>query len=203
MAMKRNKRTKTVDKLLSLSTERSNEIGIEVYRLMEHELKYIVSFYVYRYRNTVESVFGWDEDDLRQHIATILWKGVATFDPSKNIKMTTYLSGILFYQMGNLSYTIQNKKHSSLKIVFPDQLYDTTAMIDFTSSEDWASYTQSFKILMGKMSELEMKVLVSHLLKGDSISTMQQDFKVNKQDIVSAIKSLTHKMKNCIEESER
>lgn len=200
--MKKNKRTKTRDKLLSLSREESNRIGLEVQKLMTGDMKYLVNKYMFRYRNSVKSTWGWNDDDLHQHIMIILWKGVATFDAEKNIKMTTYLSTILYYQMGNLSKSIQNPKNSLSKFYCPEEIYDTENMTDFTTAEDWSIYAQSFGVLMGSMSQNEMKVLVAHLLDGLSLTQMQKKFKMKRPDLVGIIKSLTNKMEYYIGEQD-
>lgn len=188
------KRTKTKDRLLSLSKQESDKLGLEVHNLMQNELSYLVNKYVYKYRNATASTFGWTEDDLRQHIMIILWKGAATFDSSKKVKKTTYLSTILYYQMGNLSKSCQNQKNSNSKLYCPEDLYDSEYTTDFNCPEDWSVYSQQFKILMDKMTKLETKVLVAHLLRGDSVTQMQKKLKVPRPEIVSAIKSLTNKM---------
>lgn len=194
MEPKKPKRTKTNDKLLSLTKEESDKIGVEVVRLMDNEMSYLVNKYMFRYRNATSSTFGWTDDDLRQHIMIILWKGVATFDPTKKVKMTTYLSTILYYQMGNLSKRCQNDKNSLSKLYCPEDLYDSEETIDPNSTEDWSAYAQNFSILMERMSTLETKVLVSHLLRGESITRMQKSFKVKRPELISAIKSLKEKM---------
>lgn len=161
---------------------------------MNNEMKYLVNKYVYRYINTVGSTFGWNEDDLRQEITIILWKGVATFDESRKIKMTTYLSTILYYQMGNLSKKCQNKKNSMSKLYCPEDLFESEFTSDLTSCEDWFAYSQSFYILMDKMTKLESQVLISHLLDGNSITQIQKKLKIKKPLIVAAFKSLKEKM---------
>lgn len=197
MATKK-KRTKTKDKLLKISKERMDEIGIEVDRLMKNEMKYLTNKYIFKYRNSTASVFGWNEDDLRQHIMIILWKGVATFDKTKKVALTTYLSTILYYQMGNLSKSCQNQKNSMSKMYCPEDLYDSEFTTDFSSSEDWLRYSQQFSILMDRMNSLEKKVLVSHLLRDESITQMQKRLKIPRPNIVSSLKSLKDKMESIL-----
>jgi len=192
--MKTKKRTKTRDTLLSYSKEDMDKIGIQVKLLMENEMNYLVNKYIYKYKNATASTFGWNEDDLHQHIMIILWKGAATFDPTKNVKLTTYLSTMLYYQMGNLSKSCQNQKNSMSKLYCPEDLYESEHTTDFNNAEDWSVYAQQFKILMNKMTKLETKVLVSHLLKGESITQMQKTLSMKRPDIIHNIKSLKDKM---------
>ena len=191
---KETKRTKTKDKLQSIPKEEMDRLGLEVERLMNNEMSYLVKKYFYKYRNATASTFGWTDEDLKQHIMIILWKGVATYDESKNAKMTTYLSKILFYQMANLSKKCQSLKSSKTKMYCPEDLYDSELTTDFTTSEDWTLYSQQFEILMDRMTKLETKVLLSHLMNGESITQMQKKLKVKRPELIGAIKSLKEKM---------
>lgn len=195
------KRTKTKDKLLSFSAEERDKLGIEVARMMDNEMSYLVNKYMGKYRSSTASTFGWTDDDLRQHIMIILWKGAATFDPKKKVKMTTYLSTMLYYQMGNLSKSIQNDKNSNSKLYCSDDLYDNEFTTDLNNAEEWNIYSQQFKILMDKMSKVEQKILISHLLSGESITQMQKKLKMQRSDIIASIKSLKGKMEYYLGES--
>jgi RNA polymerase sigma factor (sigma-70 family) len=189
-------RTKTKDALLSLSAEESNLVGIEVERLIKDEMSYIVNHYINKYRRAAFETFGWEKEDLLQHIRIILWKGVVTFDPSRNFKMTTYLSRMLYYQMGNFSKTCQNKKNSQSKLYCPGILFDSEEIIDLNSAEDWALYVRKFKIILTKLSKKDMKILVSHLAYGHSISEMEEKFGFKKSEIVASLKRIKEKMEN-------
>lgn len=187
-------RTKTKDALLSLSEEEKNKVGVEVERLIKGEMSYIVNKYINQYKRAAFETFGWEKDDLLQHIRIILWKGVVTFDPSKNFKMTTYLSKMLYYQMGNFSKTCQNKKNSQSKLYCPGILFDSEEIIDMNSAEDWALYVRKFKVLMTKLSKKDMKVLVSHLLYGHSLIEMEEKLGLKKSEIISSLKRIKEKM---------
>lgn len=187
-------RTKTRDALLSLSEDEKDRIGIEVERLIKNEMSYIVNRYVNRYKRAVFETFGWEKDDLLQHIRIILWKGVATFDVSKNFKITTYLSKMLYYQMGNLSKSCQNKKNSLSKLYCPGVLFDTEEIIDMNSAEDWAVYSKKFKVILTKLSKKDMKILVSHLIYGHSMVEMETKLGYKKSEVVSALKRIKEKM---------
>lgn len=187
-------RTKTRDALLALTEEESNKVGIEVERLIKDEMSYIVNKYVNQYKRAAFETFGWEKDDLFQHIRIILWKGVVTFEPNKGFKMTTYLSKMLYYQMGNFSKTCQNKKNSQSKLYCPGELFAADEIIDFNSAEDWAIYTKQFKILLTKLGKKDMKVLVSHLAYGHSIAEMEEKLKIKKSEIVASLKRIKEKM---------
>lgn len=187
-------RTKTKDALLSLSEEAKNQVGIEVERLIKGEMSYIVNKYVNQYQRAAFETFGWEKDDLLQHIRIILWKGVVTFDASKNFKMTTYLSKMLYYQMGNFSKTCQNKKNSQSKLYCPGILFDSEEIIDMNSAEDWALYARKFKVLMTKLSQKDMRVLVSHLVFGHTLAEMEVKLDLKKTEIVSSLKRIKEKM---------
>lgn len=187
-------RTKTKDVLLSLSEDEKNRIGYEVERLMKNEMSYIVNKYVHQYKKAAFETFGWEKDDLFQHIRIVLWKGVATFDESKNFKITTYLSKMLYYQMGNFSKSCQNKKNSQSKLYCPGILFDTEEVIDYNSAEDWAMYQKKFKVLMTKLSKKDMKVLVSHLHYGHNLQEMETKLGFKKTELISSLKRIKEKM---------
>ena len=187
-------RTKTKDVLLSLSEDEKNRIGYEVERLMKNEMSYIVNKYIHQYKKAAFETFGWEKDDLSQHIRIVLWKGVATFDESKNFKITTYLSKMLYYQMGNFSKACQNKKNSQSKLYCPGILFDTEEVIDHNSAEDWAMYQKKFKILLTKLSKKDLKVLVSHLHYGHSLQEMEVKLGFKKTELVSSLKRIKEKM---------
>lgn len=197
MARKKKKRTKTLDRLLSLSDERKNEIGILIEQMMKNELSYICYSYVQKYKSAVRDTFGWDEDDLKQYIREVLWKGIATYDPDheKGSKLKTFLSTILYYQMGNLSKRCQNKKNSMSKLYCADTLFDVDETIDSTTGEDWLNYRQNFKILIGNLSKVESKILVLHLVEGCSIEVMQKKLNIDRPTVVGSILSIKKKMK--------
>ena len=190
----KKKRTKTKDALMALSTEESNAVGMEIERLIKNEMSYIVNKYIHKYKNAAFETFGWDKDDLLQHIRVILWKGVVTFDPSKNFKMTTYLSKILYYQMGNFSKTCGNKKNAESKLYCPGELFDSEEIIDFTSAEDWAVYAKKFKVLLTKLGKKDMKVLVSYLIYGHTLAEMEVKLNLSKGEIVASLKRIKEKM---------
>jgi RNA polymerase sigma factor (sigma-70 family) len=187
-------RTKTKDALMSLSPEESSAVGLEVERLIKNEMSYIVNRYLNKYKAAAFSTFGWEKEDLLQHIRIILWKGVVTFDASMNFKMTTYLSKILYYQMGNFSKTCQNKKNSQSKLYCPSVLFESEEIIDFNSAEDWAVYSRKFKVLLTKLSKKDMKILVSYLIYGHSISDMETKLNIKKPEVVAALKRIKEKM---------
>lgn len=189
-----NKRNKTRNVLLSLSEEEKNNIGLEVERLIKNEMSYIVNSYVKKYKHATAETFGWETDDLMQHIRIILWKGVATFKPEMNFKITTYLSKMLYYQMGNLSKTCQSEKNSQTKLFFPGELFESEEIIDFNSAEDWALYARKFKHVLTKLSKKDMKIIVCHLVYGFSIQEIEQKTNFSKQEIVSSIKRIKEKM---------
>jgi DNA-directed RNA polymerase specialized sigma24 family protein len=189
-------RNKTKNVLLALSEVETNRIGIEVERLIKNEMSFIVNKYVYKYKNATFETFGWDTDDLLQHIRVLMWRGVATFNPERKLKMTTYLSSILYYQMGNLSKKISSKKNSQSKLYCPEVFYDSEEMIDFTTAEDWLLYARKFEHLVGRLTDLETKVLVMHLIYGHTLDEMEEKLSVKRVDLIKSIKVIKVKMEN-------
>lgn len=192
--MAKKSQSKVDQQLASLSREESDRIGREVERLMKDEMSFIVRKYVISYRNACADIFGWEEEDLVQHIRIILWRGVATYKSNKNAKMTTYLSAILYYRMANLNKKIKREKHQKSRLFCPEDFYDREETTDFDSPEDWLRYAQQFNILMKRMTKLEEKVLVCHLLKDMTLSEVQEKLKIRRPVLISALKSLKGKM---------
>jgi RNA polymerase sigma factor (sigma-70 family) len=188
------KRDKTKKVLLSLSREQANAIGLKVEELMKSSLNFIVNKYVRQYSSAAEETFGWTDDDLRQHIRIILWKGMATFDPSKNFKVTTYLSTILYYQMGNFSKTCQSNKNSNSKMYCPETLYPNEDVVDHQTPESWHSYVESFSLFMSQMSDDEKSVLMAHMVDGLSLQEMEVKMKMTRPQVVALIKNVKQKI---------
>lgn len=193
--MTKEKRTKTKDKVLSLSKEESDLIGIKVFHLMKTDLKYIVNKYVMSYRVACRNILGWDDEDIRQHMAEILWKGVATFDESKNFKLTTYLSAILYYQMANLSKSLQKKKRYTNTVLTEETLKRAEEAVDESTTEDWVQHRNKFSILLGNITKKETNVLILHLLNGFTVEEMKKELKLPRTEIVSILKGMNEKIK--------
>lgn len=193
--MTTKKRTKTKDKVLSLSKEESDLIGIKVYNLMKTDLKFIVNKYVMSYRSACKNILGWDDEDIKQYIAEILWKGVATFDDLKNVKLTTYLSAILYYQMANLSKSLQKKKRYTNTVLTEETLKRAEEAVDETTTEDWIQHRNKFSVLLGNISKKETNVLILHLLNGFSVEEMKKELKLPRTEIISILKGINEKLK--------
>ena len=180
--------------LQSIPDNRRDELGYKVESLIKGDLSYIVNKYITRYSYAVQSTFGWEEEDLMQYIKMALWKGVATYDPTKKAKEVTYLSRILEYAFANLAKKCNTKKHSYSKLFFPDQLFITEEIMIEETAEDWMHYARSFSAIKDLISKEEMKVLVKHLLMDQDIMQIANDLKLKRSDVIRIIKNLRSKM---------
>lgn len=189
-------RNKTRNVLLSFSDEERDRLGLETERLIKNEMSYIVNKYIYSYQQAAMNTFGWDKDDLTQYIRVVLYKGVATYSPDKKVKMTSYLSAILYYQMGNLSVKIQNKKNSNSKLYCPEVFYESEEMIDFTTAEDWLIYVRKFEGILERLTSTEKKVLIYHLIYGHTLGQLEVKLKIPRSDIVKSLKTLKKKVED-------
>lgn len=189
-------RNKTRIVLESLSPEERDRLGLETEKLIQNEMSYIVNHYIYRYQHAAANTLGWDRDDLLNHIRMILYTGVVTFSPDKNVKITSYLSTILYYQMGNLSIKIQNKKNSNTKMVFVETMYESEDMIDYTTSEDWMAYAVKFEKVIDYLNETEKKLLVYHLVYGHTMTELESKLDASKVEIVRSLKTLKAKIED-------
>ncbi len=184
--------------LNSISDEKREELGLKVEALIKSDLKYIVNKYVKRYSYATQATFGWDEQDLMQYIRMALWKGVATYDPTKRAKETTYLSRILEYAFANLAKKVNTKKHSLSKLYFPDQLFITEELTIDETAEDWLQYSRSFAAIKDQVTKEEMKVLVKHLLMNQDIMEIAEDLEIKRSDVIRIIKKLREKMETTL-----
>lgn len=189
-------RNKTRNVLLSLSDEERDRLGLETERLIKNEMSYIVNQYVYRYQQAALNTLGWDRDDLLQYIRMVLYKGVVTFTPDKNVKITSYLSAILYYQMGNLSTKIQNKKNSNSKLYCPEVFYESDEMIDFTTAEDWLLYAKKFEGILDRLNKSEKKILIYHLIYGHTLGQIEEKLLIPRSEIVKSLKTLKKKIED-------
>lgn len=186
-------------KLMNLSTEESNKIGLEVERLIKDEMSYIVNDYISKYRHACADTFGWDRDDLMQHIRESLWRGVATFNPNYGYKIETYLSSILKKSFLNLSRKCKTKKHSLTKLYCPEDLYESGEMIFNETGEDWVRYSQNFSVIVGKMNSKEQKIMVRYLVYNETVEKIAKSTKFKKTEIVRCLKSIKATLKETME----
>lgn len=193
--MARRKRGKTFKILNQVSEKRKYELGLLIEELMKDSMKFIVWKYVYNYREAVYQTFGWDDDDLLQFIREQLWKGVATFDPSKNFKIETYCSSILYKQFANLSKQCQTNKHSLSKLYCPEELFDSEETTVEETPEDWLNYAQKFRVLWDSLDEQETKILARYLAKGESATKMAESTGYKKTEVIRILKDLKERLK--------
>ncbi len=199
MEQPKKKRTKTKDKLLALSKEESDKIGLQVIQIMEGELKSKVNSYIYKYEKSCKNVWGWEREDVKQYITEVIWKGVVTFSPEKKIPLKGYLSTILYYQMGNLSKTLQSKRNALTKLYCPEELFDAEETTIDNSSEDWHNYMRSFGVLKGKLTPLEKKILSAHLLGDLDLRQTQKHFNLKREEVLNILMNMRDKMEQVIQ----
>lgn len=192
---------KTETILLNLSRERANEIGLRVEHLIKTDMRYIVNRYISQYRLNVADTFGWTREDLLQQIRITMWKGLATFDESKNFKVTTYLSAILFNYFMSLSKKCRSLRNSQSKLYCVENIFDSQAASD-DMVDDWVSYTNSLKELMENLSLMEIIVLKLQIEAGYGVTTISEKLKLKKPVVIGIIKSVKRKLKLLVQEQQ-
>jgi len=191
---------KTDRRLRRLSDERTTEIGQEVERLIRHDLAWLVSKYRREYRSAVRETFGWTTEDLDQEIRIALWKGLATFDRSHQVKVTTYLSATLHNLFANITKSCKAKKNQGQRLSRSDFMSPTQEPSDpFGGGESWMSYAESFDALMDDLSAAEMYILKYCLLDSWSIERLAKDLAVRRTTIIATILSIQRKMQSHLE----
>lgn len=191
--------SKTKQRILSLSREEANQVGLKVEALMKKELAYIVNKYVTQYQQAAFETFGWERDDILQHIRVALWKGVATFNPDFGFKIETYLSSILDKTFLNLSRKCKTKKHSLTKLYCPENFYESEETIFQETGEDWVRYAQSFSVLVGSLNQKENKIMVRYLVYGESTNEISKNTKIKKTEVIKLLKNIKSQLQNFME----
>jgi len=188
------KKGKTALILEAITPEQNIQYGLKVEALISNEMRYIVNKYLFKYKKAVFDTFGWDKDDLLQHIRFVLWKGVATFNTEKKCKIETYCSTMLYYAFLNISKKCKTYKHSLSKLYCPEEMFDTEEMIFYETGEDWVRYAQSFKVLMSTLTENEQKVMVRYLIHGETTTEISKQTKIKKTEVIHALKGIKCKL---------
>ena len=170
-----SKEGKIYQLLRAIPDGKREELGLKVEALIKGDLSFIVNKYRMRYSYATQATFGWDEDDLMQYIRMALWKGVATYDPTKRAKETTYLSRILEYAFANLAKKCNTKKHSLSKLYFPDQMFITEELTIDETAEDWLQYARSFAAIKDQITKSEMSAFATKLHDGDYVTELDDD----------------------------
>lgn len=192
---------KTEQILRNLSKSESNEIGLRVERHIKTDMAYIVNQYVNNYRHAVADTFGWTRDDLMQEVRLALSKGLATFDVSKNFKITTYLSVILFNRFVSLAKQIRATKHSSTKLVCVETIFESEGDLA-DGVDDWMDCTTSLSYFLDKLTAQEGEILHLQLIHGYSVAAIAELFAVPKHHIAAVVKSMKRKLRAHVKELE-
>lgn len=137
--------------LRRLGKKRNDELGAEVERLMKNEMAWITNRYILQYRHSAFDIFSWTTDDLRQQIRVIMWRGLAVYKKDRGVKVTTYLSAVLFHWFISFSRRCHSKKNSQARLHCVDQLFyssnDVEGMDDMDRSDNRADIEYFFSKL--------------------------------------------------------
>lgn len=201
--------------LLSLTEEQKTAIGLRIEELLQNEMRYIANFYISRYRAATAASLGWSKEDLTQSVKIALWKGLATFDSSKNFKVETYLSSILRKYFASLAKRCRSaKKNRVLHIedCVRGELDDSASAQDHLMAnhpkseenrpDDLAHKQTSIERFTSKLSDLELKVLEAHVVKGRSIPVVAKDLNLPRNQITKTVKALRIELKHHLRRDE-
>lgn len=193
---------KTQEILLNLPRERADEIGRQVEVHLRTDMAYIVNRYVKSYRTAVSNTFGWTEEDLVQQVRIVFWKGLATYKPEKQFKITTYLSAILHNYFNSLYKKCRSLRNSRTKLLCVENIYETDASVTLEGADDWYDYARSFNYFMDKLSEIETTILNLKLTRGDSIAAISEKLEMPKHQVVAIEKAIKSKISQHLKEIE-
>lgn len=175
-------------------------------------MRYITSWYVKRYKIAAAAALGWSEDDLMQNIRISMWKGLATFDPSKKFKVETYLSSILEKYFSSLAKrcrsAFKHKMVSMQELVgdtydthivgheesdiswIRDQLYKLQYTTDAHGPDDLAYQKKRVAEFAERLTELELLVLQEHVISGKSLPSIAKETGTPLNRVTRTIKDL-------------
>lgn len=155
----RAKNGATIARLRSIDPEQSQEIGIEIERLIKGEMAYIVNWYVRNYQFAVRETFGWTPEDIMQEIRVTFWKGLATFDRESKIKITTYLSTMLHNMFANITKSCQSKKNFGTKLSREDSLSPSQEAQDTDTPDSLLDMSDASNRIVSSMTRLEQRAI--------------------------------------------
>jgi DNA-directed RNA polymerase specialized sigma24 family protein len=194
---------KTEAKIKSLSRDESNAIGLKIEELIRGDMSYIVNKYIRKYKTSAYDVFGWTPEDLLQQIRIVMWKGLATFQPEKKFKITTYLSVILLNYFLSLSKKCRSNKNAKAKLYCVEEVYETveepSEHIDAEMLLDAQQNTQYF---MDKLTLVERFVMPFFEDEPISISALANKSGLSKKESGRIIQSIKRKLIAHVKEME-
>lgn len=179
-------------------------------------MRFLATRYVKRYRKSVEELFGWTPDDLMQHIRIAVWKGLATFDPKRGIKVETYLSTIINNFFNSLAKRCGGAaRHRPVMLTDLHDEYEGCAFLqeqlfhkqhatpqgvepvdEHASRAEWSEY------FIGKLTALEAQVGRYHFIEGVSLQSLADEMHLTRQALNDAAQSFKHKLLQHVREEE-
>jgi RNA polymerase sigma factor (sigma-70 family) len=197
--MKKNGKIKS--KLLSLDKNKLQELNHEIEYLIKNDLSFIINKLINSYYYTLKETFGYEREDIMQLIRIRLWRGLATFDSSKNVKKTTYLYSVLnnyFLTLSTMSKALKNKNS---KFTFLDDEEDKND--DVFDKQNFQTYEQSefneidenfFYRIQNRLSLFERNVFILYFLMQNNHCEIAQRLGTGVKKISQTIKELKTKI---------
>jgi len=158
-------------------------------------MSYIVNKYVRQFSGVAYDVFGLTRDDLYQNVRIAFWRGLATFDPSRNCKVTTYLSVILFHYFMSFSKKCKSSKNCKAKLYPVEELfekYDESKQPP--SAQDQVHWDESVSYLLEKLSDKEKSILKYYANEESGISQISSETGIPKAQVAKTIKNIRIKV---------
>jgi len=197
--MKNNAPGKIRTILNEMSPEQRRNISSQIEVLMKSDMRYVVKSWCSKYQYRAQETFGWAYDDLEQQVRIAMWKGLATFDTSQNVKLTTYLSAVIENHFKSLSKKCRSKRNARTKLLCVEEVYEDKEIF-VEGLDDWLSYSSSVTRVLDQLNQLEKEVLALHLVEGVSINTMVEKLGIKRHVVISVLKSVKLKIKLNIQE---
>jgi len=165
-------------------------------------MRYISHKYVNQFRVAAFDTFGWTREDLMQQVRITMWKGLATFDPAKKFKVTTYLSAILFHYFMSLSKKCRSNKNAQSKLVCVEDGMELDLATDDFSLDEVMESSESMSYFIGKLKARELEVLNLLYIERKNVTEVSKSLKIPKQQVTDFTRSIKAKLRDHIRELE-
>jgi DNA-directed RNA polymerase specialized sigma24 family protein len=185
-------KNKTRQKLLSLSPADNANLGLEIEHWVNVEYKEAIAGYLKKFGPSFERKLGMDKDDVVAEIREQIWKGLATYNPSKGANKRTYLNNIIKNRMGVLLKRCSITKYNSIDY-FADVFSTTGVAREYLETDETPESIYAHRELLVKVNfrlNAFDRIINSDLLEGRSLEEMEQLHGRPRSEIIGSIKRI-------------
>ncbi len=159
---------------------------------MTVEYKEAISGYLKKYGQNFDRKLGMTKDDVLSEIREGIWKGLATYDPTKRANKRTYLNNIIKNRMGVLLQRCSIRKYNSVDY-FADVWTQEGIDREYTTTDETPESIFSRRELLMKvnfaLSAFDRAVNVD-LQEGRGLEEMEHIHQVPRSEIIGSIRRI-------------